>query len=302
MDEGTVKVLSANQKLIGRVRVPVGFEHNIDPGSPEYERTKEPRDIAGQGNVICLSGEGIYLDDSTWTPLGNEKATHYEDLSPTPIFDKKTRRVVGLLSASFTRTGSIFDLTLASAANAIATLSASSEIVIPEEPMNQPKFLSVVALAAALKLPADASDETICAAIAKLGVPAAASTIKVKFGDKEMEFTIEQLAARVVTLESKFEEGETLSVGRERAALMARLASEGKAPLDPDTGKPFSADALGKLELSSLKILCVNTPATVPLSSRNRAVNEGSQLDPNLKGTSRVIAAFEREQQMTGAQ
>jgi hypothetical protein len=121
VDDQSIAELAANQRLIGRERVPIGFEHNIDEGSAEYLNTKEPRPIAGMGTVEAVPGKGIFLTAIGWNKVGADTIDHYEDLSPTPIFDKKTRRVLGIASASLTRTGSVYGLTLENAEAAALT-------------------------------------------------------------------------------------------------------------------------------------------------------------------------------------
>lgn len=298
VDEKTIASLAANQRLMGRERVPIGFEHNIDEGSEEYKRTTEPRPIAAMATVEAVPGQGIFLSAIDWKKAGIDALEHYEDLSPTPIFDKKTRRVLAIGSVSLTRAGSMYGLTLenAAAAKLSASLNPQSET---DDSMNTDQTISVAELAAALKLPATAGKSETLAALARLSVP---PVIKLKIGDAEQELDMTQLAARVIGIESSLaaERGKTTSA--ERGTLIARLASEGKAPIDPDTGKPYSAEQLGKFDAPTLRLLVSNTPATVPMASRARLSAENpAALDPSLKGSARVYAAFDRENSMRTA-
>jgi phage I-like protein len=111
VDDTTAKVFAANQKAIGRERVQIDFEHNTVPGTPEYERTTEPRPVAGHSNLVCISGEGIFAQDIEWTPLGAETALNYEDVSLAPLIDKNGR-VVAAHSWSLTHTGAIYEMTM----------------------------------------------------------------------------------------------------------------------------------------------------------------------------------------------
>ncbi|HEV7926276.1 MAG TPA: hypothetical protein VGR14_13025 [Verrucomicrobiae bacterium] len=117
VDDETIASLPANQRSIGRERAPIGFEHNIDEGSDEYKRTSEPRAIAGMATVEGVLGKGIFLSAIGWSKTGADNIGYYEDLSPTPLFDKTTRRVLAIASASLTRTGSVYGLTLENAAS-----------------------------------------------------------------------------------------------------------------------------------------------------------------------------------------
>jgi hypothetical protein len=133
VDAQCLSTLLDTQRTIGRERVPIGFEHNIDEGSEEYNRTTEPRPIAGMGAIEPVSGEGIFLSAIDWNQSGQDNAHNYEDLSPTPLFDKKTRRVLAITSVSLTRTGSIYGLTLdnAAAAKLSALLCGSTAAAAP---------------------------------------------------------------------------------------------------------------------------------------------------------------------------
>jgi hypothetical protein len=307
VDDETLTNLSAVQHELGRDRIPIGFEHNIDPGSEEYQRTTEPRLVAAKGATVKgTAGQGINLSAIAWTPDGAEKLPHYEDLSPSVIFDKVTRRVIGILSVSLTRTGSVYGLTLDSAAQARLSAvfktsphppSLSQRESEEKKIMNPNDTLSVAELAAALKLPAAAGKTEVLAGLARLSAPVI-STVKIKIGDKEEEFDMAGLASRLVTLETGYAQDRSRNGLAEKGALIARLSAAGQAPINPDTSKPYSADELGKLETPTLRLLVVNTPATVPLAQRARLSADPSGAavaDPNLKGTARVIAAFETE-------
>ena len=295
VDDKTIASLAANQRLLGRERVPIGFEHNIDEGSEEYKRTQEPRPIAAMATVEAVPGQGIFLSAIDWKNAGIDALEHYEDLSPTPIFDKKSRRVLAIGSVSLTRAGSMYGLTLENAAAAKLSASLNPTATEPEETMSE-QTISVAELAAALKLPATAGKSETLTALARLSAP---PTIKLKIGDTEQELDMTQLATRVIGIEASLASERSKTTSAERGTLIARLASEGKAPMDPDTGKPFSAEQLGKFDAPTLRLLVSNTPATVPLASRARLNTENpTALDPALKGSARIMAAFDRENNM----
>ena len=123
--EETLANLSAVQRKMGRERIAIGWEHNIDPGSEEYKRTNEPRPVAARGaTVMAVAGQGIDLVDIDWTDLGSQNIGQYEDLSPTPVYNTNTREVRGLLSASLVRAGAVYGLSLSASEAAAAQLSA----------------------------------------------------------------------------------------------------------------------------------------------------------------------------------
>lgn len=114
VDLFTAKVFSANQKTIGRERVVVDFEHNTVPGTPEYERTTEPRPVAGHSSLVCLSGDGIFAENIIYTPTGLARGLDYEDVSLAPMLDKENR-VVAAHSWALTHAGAVRGATFSSA-------------------------------------------------------------------------------------------------------------------------------------------------------------------------------------------
>ena len=87
-------------------KVAIDFEHNTVPGTPEYERTREPRAIAGYAEVECVEGGGVFLNVTRWTPDGLAHAADYEDLSAAPVTDADGD-VVALPSVALCRTGAV---------------------------------------------------------------------------------------------------------------------------------------------------------------------------------------------------
>jgi len=77
VDDTTAKVFSANQKAIGCERVQVDFEHNAVPGTAEFNRTQEPRPVAGHSTLVCVPGEGSFAEAVTYTADGEKSARNY---------------------------------------------------------------------------------------------------------------------------------------------------------------------------------------------------------------------------------
>jgi hypothetical protein len=103
VDEQTVAIFDATQKSQGRARVVLDFEHNTVEGTPEYERSQEPRNVAGFWTPRVVPGEGIFLEEPAWTPSGRTSAHEYEDLSAAPFH--QNGRVIGLHSVALTKAG-----------------------------------------------------------------------------------------------------------------------------------------------------------------------------------------------------
>lgn len=105
-DGAAVALLEQTQRESGFERVALDYEHNTVPGSDEFARTKEPREVAAFGSVDPVAGTGLYLSDLQWTPSGRANARNYEDLSIAPYLDAQNR-VVFVHSAALTRNGAV---------------------------------------------------------------------------------------------------------------------------------------------------------------------------------------------------
>lgn len=105
VSDASVAAFSANQKALGFERVALDFEHNTVPGSPEYERSQEPRDIAAQFTPRIVPGEGLFAEDITWL-TGADVARKYEDLSPA-IKPDEQGNVIFMHSTALTRNGAV---------------------------------------------------------------------------------------------------------------------------------------------------------------------------------------------------
>ena len=300
LNDLSASVIPNNQRLLGRERAQLDFEHNTVPGSPEYAKSNEPRPVAAHMAFEIVKGDGAYLSAIQWTPDGERNAANYEDISPAPIYNTETREVIGFHSAALTHTGAVFDLTLLSAAAqpALRTLSAalsttSTPSIKSTTPVNTMP-LSIAKLAAALQLPADATEDTVIAALAARSAPVQAPPIEVTIAGVKQTFTQAQLAAKIVDLETARDAADSTRILGERTAGIARLAAAGKAPINPATRKAYTADELAKLDIATLSVLEVNTPATVPMSARPAALSESKgAIDPKLTGQARLAAAFE---------
>jgi hypothetical protein len=79
LGDKTLSLFSSNQKTLGFDRVAIDFEHNTVEGTPAYKESKEPRDVAAYGTPELVPGEGLFLGNITWTPIGLEKARNFHD-------------------------------------------------------------------------------------------------------------------------------------------------------------------------------------------------------------------------------
>lgn len=305
--------LPARQAETGFDRVALDFEHNTVPGSPEYERSQEPRKVAAYGNPRIVPGDGLFLENLEWTPAGKAEALNYADLSPAVEFDE-SGNITFVHSVALTRNGAVEGLSF-------FTTTMNSK---PMDPLKPENIIAVAELAPAVGLAATAPKADVLgklkdmfAAIVAFSaaltikdnkiVPLAALDERVKkiedAGNKQIATLSATLDGKVITLSAedlakfggrieKLEATVTATnsavTDRERNELLARFSADGKVPLNADH-KAYTADELRKLDLATLKLLHANTPATVPLHARGRAPAEGGEAAPTPEGFKNLV-------------
>lgn len=134
VNDQTVQVFNANQAKIGRGNIVLDYEHNTVPGSTEYERTKEPRDVAAHLSCSVVPQDGVYCEVLNWTESGKESAKNYIDLSPAFYTDGKGV-LIGMHSVALTNTGAMIDLQFLAADagtpfdNDLQVMSATADVI-----------------------------------------------------------------------------------------------------------------------------------------------------------------------------
>ncbi len=113
LDDKSLRCFEANQKKMGREQVPLDYNHVTVPGTPQYKEFGACPTIFAYGSPKVVAGEGLFLDEVTWTPTGTTKAKDYVDISPAPVLENG--RVIGLHSCALTPAGAIGDLKFYSA-------------------------------------------------------------------------------------------------------------------------------------------------------------------------------------------
>lgn len=226
--------------------VALDFEHNTCPGADEYERTAEPRPVAGFGRVVAEEGKGVFLEMERWTPEGLAMAHNYQDVSAVPVTVDDSPEVVAVVSVALCRNGAV-----PGAEFRESTLST-------HQPQNTHKENAMdykAILITLLGLPADASDEAISEAVEKMNKAGQSPT---GHQDSNPDGGVVPLAARIDALERRADKAE-------KDAILARARAEGRVVA-------LSAEAVAKLSPKDLEETVAKTPATVPLS----AVTPGS--------------------------
>ncbi len=291
VNEQTVAAFAAMQRKIGRERAPLDFEHNTVPGTPEYERTREPRPIAAMGTPVVVPGEGVFLESLAYTATGEASARDYEDISAAPLLNTK-REVVGLHSAALTRTGAVYGahfaaedvLKLAGEGVTLAVfsskLSASPcDAVATANPEKTKPMAEQVTL------------ETLAAQITALSTSLTARITALE-ANKPQAVDLTPLSARLDKIEAANQASATAVLEAEKNRLVPLFAAEGKAPTNPATGKAYTADELKALDLPTLKVLHANAPVVVPLHARNRGDAGATKSADGLKGSARAGSAW----------
>lgn len=271
VNESTVECFSATQKRIGRERVALDFEHNTVKGTPEYERTSEPRLIAAMGTPVVVSGDGIFLESLSYTDTGKAHARDYEDISPAPLVNA-AGVVVGLHSAGLTRTGALYGANF-TAAEGVKALASGLAVALAGE------GIRVVSLRAGASLQtlsapvgADVSNNEKVTkmpdTITLEGLAAKLDEALKSFGDRIAALEKDGCAPDVTALSARMDKHEKNLLDEQRARIVPLFAQEGRVPQNPATGKAYTADELAALDLPTLRVLHANTPQTVPLTAR----------------------------------
>lgn len=170
--EKSARFLDFNQKTMGFAEVALDFEHNTVPGTPEYERTKEPRPVAAYGVPRIVHGDGLYLENLRWTPDGKASAINYADLSPAIRCDKGSGEVVFVHSTALTRNGAVHELSFHS-----AQLGNK-----PKDHNMKDETISVAELAAAFGLKDTSTKAEVLGALKSLSTNATAFSALLKDG------------------------------------------------------------------------------------------------------------------------
>lgn len=254
----SVASIPIQQAKNGWDRISLDYEHNTLKGTPEFERTREPRAIAAHGRVDIVPGDGLYLDDLVWTPHGVTYAREYCDLSPAPL-QTADDTIVGVHSVALCRHGVIDGL-------------RAYSVELPDEGasnMDWKKWLADLC-----GMPEDTADadlkkgfmakvSALCAeAIAP--VVAVAEDLKTKLtalsaGDPAQ--TITALSADVTGLKTEIVDLKSGIERRDRSDIVRQAALDGKVI-------PLSAEQLDVTPVATLRDMAAKLAVTVPMEQR----------------------------------
>jgi regulator of replication initiation timing len=243
VDEKTLAAIEAQRKDKAFARILIDFDHQSVPGTPNH--TPSPRKHVGYGDLICLAGEGVFLDNLVYTPAGKEFAREYSDISPTVSFFDDGKTVARIPSVALCPNGAVHDLTFFSADPPPHTLEAA---------MNEEDAKKLVEQIAALN---DA-------------MKALAAEVKALKDENAMlrqanDDLAKKLDSSVATFSAEAQKAAAAAEAMERRTLIAEATREGKV-------LPMSADGLAGITLEALReMVAVAKPGTVPLGARTPA-------------------------------
>lgn len=260
-------------------RVALDFEHNTLPGTAAYEASKEPRDVAGYGDVAIIPGDGAYLDNITYTPAGLAAAPNYAGVSGGPVC-AANGDVLTILSVALVRNSAVPGMVFKPVPLSAGAAGQVEQIIQAQEPTLMkhkdelcrllgldPATATDEQIAAALKTRADKAEADAAAAKAEAeAAEAAAKAAKPAEGTPPevtplaaqvaaaVGIALKPLADQIGTVRAEFDK-------RDKAAVLADARAAGKVVA-------LTADAVAVLTVAQLRKVVEVTPVTVPLSAR----------------------------------
>lgn len=301
----TVAQLSANQ-LKGYERVAIDYDHCSVPGTETNKQLMaagQPPLIFGYGRPAVIPGEGIWLEDITWTPLGIQHAKNFEDISPALKDDN--REATFIHSVALTPNGKVTGLQFFSTSTTntmelkpenvllLSELAPAIGLAATATKADVVNRLGIIALLSSSLTLVDGKITALCGSEIKdnkIVILATVSDMESRLkkveeagnkGIATLSATIDgmvktfsaqdlvKVLSEVEALKTKFNATETAAQESERSKVIKLFSADGKVPKKAD-GTNYSADELKKLDVGLLQLLHVNTPVTVPLSARNQ--------------------------------
>lgn len=278
-DAATAQILPGRQKEARADEITLDFDHSTAFGAGKGK----PRHIAGYGKPEIVTGEGIYLNMSRWTPEGKQFWANYQDLSPAFLQQKGTGRVTFLDSVALTPRGVIEGLTLFSAELETAPSTINSQPSTPNSPLMDIEKLKAYLTKKGVKFEEGADLETL--------MSLAAGVMEKEISGEPAEEKPSEMSAKVAKLESDLARVLAADAARHKAnedaakaEIVRQASAEGKLLPPEDVIKEMSADALRR------------TAAAAPAGTVRTAPNGG--LNPTQKNggeTAVTLSAEEKE-------
>lgn len=259
---GPAAVRAAAHPLNVWKRIPLDFEHNTLEGTAAFKETREPREIAGYGDVEIVPGDGAYLANIAYTAAGLSAAPNYACVSGAPVCDPDGN-VILFQSVALCRNSAVPGMAFESVPLSAGAAGQVDQIVKAPEQTTNMDYKAELCRQLGLD-PAVATDEEITAALAKRKAdakpPAPTDANPVPLSAQiatAVGLAVKPIADQVAQVNLEFQK-------RDKDAVLAEARAAGKVV-------PLSADAIAALSLAQLQDVVKATPATVPLSARTPA-------------------------------
>lgn len=241
--------------------VTIDFEHNSEPRHQNYQ--PPPRKHAGVGEPHCSEDQGLCLLNCVWTPSGEEYGRDYPDVSPSLIYDKVTREVLGLSSVGLCPNGAVHGLSFFAA-----------ERPNPEN-NNQDKETNMTLEELAAQMAA--MQETLAGLRSEIDAIKPNAEIKVTPDDIP---DIKPLEEKIAALK---EDVQASTARTEKEMMMAIARHEGKAV-------GLSNEAVAALSATDLRAHLDGLKPTVPLTQKTKE-GEDQHGTVTLSATQKMLAA-----------
>lgn len=271
----TMEVFNAEMKARRWDRVALDYQHNTvsphQPGTPEHDAwlAQEPRDVAAFASVEVRKDVGLVYTNLRWTDSGKTSWKNFEDISPAVVRNARGE-VIALHSTALCRAGEMDGLAL------FASLDPNTNftgIYLKPDDKTMTDLLKKLLVKQGVKVPADATQETICA-LAADHLDGGQEDPPKEEGKKEdakpdavteLTATVKGLVQTVTTLTAEVTSlkagGGVQTDAQKRADLLAEATRQGKVI-------PLSAEEIDKLPVDVFTSLVKNLGVTVPTTHK----------------------------------
>jgi phage I-like protein len=279
-------------EVAARNPIVIDYEHQ----TLNAEHNGQPAPAAGWiRSVEWVPGRGLFATVE-WTDKARAhiEAREYRFISPVIAWDKTTGRVVGVLNAALVNHPALLGMDSVTAGlaarQALTTLKTPHP---PENPMDRAKLIAM------LKLPENATDAQVEAAVAKLNTDLAASQAEVNTLRTQTDALRGQDAAAREAMQSLQQQVTALTAAntqRDVDALVTQALQAGKLlPAQRDW-----ATKLGLKDLESLKAYIASAQAVSLAGQTGGKPPAGSEDQQNPQELARRATAYQAEQLKAG--
>jgi len=267
-------------------RVPLDFQHNTVPGTDAYKESKEPREVAGYGDIEVIPGDGVYLTMQSWTPKGLATAHNFACVSATPCIGKAQHtpaqgNVLGITSVALCRNGAVPGMDFVDVPLSAFLPTGADDDPPPHKSKTESRDMDwKKMLIELLKLEDGAADEEIAAALKEWGARASAQPAPLA-ADAEMiakavAAAVQPLAASVAGFQGELDK-------RDKQAILDGAKAQGKVVA-------LAAGVLGKMTVAELQDHVTALPVTVPLAAVTPDNVQQVPLGAGITETQRAVA------------